>query len=206
MPPHQTRIASGHTRLSRRLMCAGLLAAAAGTLTACGTNKKAADSLPLPGAAHGASTSTYLPPNKRTFTPTLSGTTLTGEHTDIAKMRGHAVVINVWGSWCAPCRAEAPQLARLAKETASLGVKFLGVDIRDSKTAGLGFERSFGIPYPSLYDPDSRAMLGFKSMAPRAVPTTYVLDQSGKIAAYSIGPLTYKGFLPIIEGIAAEKA
>lgn len=96
--------------------------------------------------------------------------------------------------------------SRLAEETASLGVKFLGVDIRDSRTAALAFERNFHITYPSIYDPISRAMLGFKSMAPRAVPTTYVLDQPGKIAAYSLGPLTYEGFLPIIKAIAAEKA
>ncbi|WTX93310.1 TlpA family protein disulfide reductase (plasmid) [Streptomyces sp. NBC_00637] len=134
----------------------------------------------------------------------MKGTTLTGEHANIARMRGDVVVINVWGSWCAPCREEAPELARLAKETKPLGVEFLGVDIRDSKSAAIGFERDYGIPYPSVFDPDSRTMIGFKRLAPRAVPTTYVLDRTGKVAALSIGPLTYRDFLPIIKGIAAE--
>ncbi|WP_331753131.1 TlpA family protein disulfide reductase (plasmid) [Streptomyces sp. NBC_00637] len=183
----------------------GLLALATGTLTACGSlqgkqNSAGSGSL---GAARGSS-STYVKPGERTLTPTLKGTTLSGEHADIATLRGHVVVINVWGSWCAPCRKEAPEMARLAKETEALGVRFLGIDIRDSKTAAKAFERNYGITYPSIYDPDSRTAIGFKQLAPRAVPSTYILDKTGKVAALSIGPLTYRGFLPIIKGIAAE--
>ncbi|MGI5139342.1 MULTISPECIES: TlpA family protein disulfide reductase [unclassified Streptomyces] len=176
-------------------------------MTACGdlqgSTKKDSAGTGL-GATKG-STSKYFEPGQRAFTPTLKGTLLDGEHADIARMRGSVVVINVWGSWCAPCRQEAPELARLAKTTKALGVEFLGVDIRDSKTAAVAFERDYGITYPSIFDPDSRSMLGFKAMAPRAVPTTYVLDRAGKVAAISIGPLTARAFLPIIQGIAAEK-
>ncbi|MGW0095722.1 TlpA family protein disulfide reductase [Streptomyces sp. NPDC003328] len=142
--------------------------------------------------------------SERTLTPPLAGISLAGDHIDVGRWRGNVVVINVWGSWCAPCRQEAPQLAHLAKETEPLGVRFLGVDIRDSKTAAIAFERDYGITYPSIFDPDSRSMLGFKALAPRAVPTTYVLDRSGKVAALSIGPLTAREFLPIIKGIANE--
>ncbi|WP_192583701.1 TlpA family protein disulfide reductase [Streptomyces albicerus] len=191
---------------SRRTALTGVLALAAGTLTACGSlqgQDKNGDATAL-GAAKGSS-SHYLKPTERTLTPTLTGTTLNGNEADITRMRGSVVVINVWGSWCAPCRKEAPELVRLAKDTGVLGVRFLGVDIRDSKSAAVAFERNYGIGYPSIFDPDSRVLLGFKQLAPRAVPTTYVLDGTGKVAAYSIGPLTYRGFLPIIEGIAAEK-
>lgn len=175
----------------------------AATLTACSTTKTAGQAS-LPGAAKN-STAHYPAAKDRISAPDVSGTTLTGQHLDIARWSGDVIVINVWGSWCGPCRKEAPQLARLAKDTASLGVHFLGVDIRDSKDAARGFERDYGIGYPSLYDPDSRSMLGFKGLAPRAVPTTYVLDRDRKVAAYSIGPLTYREFLPIIQGIAAQK-
>lgn len=120
-------------------------------------------------------------------------------------MRGTVVVINVWGSWCAPCRKEAPELARLATETEPLGVRFLGIDIRDNKSAAVAFERNYGITYPSVFDPDSRTMLGFKTLTPRAVPTTYVLDRGGRVAAVSIGPLTARDFLPIIKGITSER-
>lgn len=121
-------------------------------------------------------------------------------------MRGDVVVINIWGSWCAPCRKEAPELRRLADKTAPLGVKFLGIDIRDNKSAAKAFERNYGITYPSIYDPSGRTVTGFKSLAARAVPTTYVLDRKGRVAALSVGPLTYRGFRPLIEDIVAEKA
>ncbi|MEU0721786.1 TlpA disulfide reductase family protein [Streptomyces lavendulocolor] len=185
---------------------AALLTLAVGALTACGgpqsqDNNGGSANL---GAAKGSS-SQYFKPGERTFTPTLKGTTLDGDPADIQRLRGSVVVINVWGSWCAPCRKEAPELARLAKDTQPLGVKFLGVDIRDNKTAAVAFERDYGISYPSIFDPYGKALIGFKQLAPRAVPTTYVLDRTGKVAAISIGPLTYRGFFPLIKGITAEK-
>ncbi|GGL36092.1 hypothetical protein GCM10010095_21660 [Streptomyces anthocyanicus] len=140
------------------------------------------------------------------MTPALKGTTLDGKHADIATMRGDVVVINIWGSWCAPCRKEAPELRKLAEKTEPLGVHFLGIDIRDNRTAAKAFERNFGITYPSIYDPGSRTVTGFKQLAARAVPTTYVLDKQGRVAALSIGPLTYQDFHPIIKDIAAENA
>ncbi|GAA3815038.1 TlpA disulfide reductase family protein [Streptomyces chiangmaiensis] len=184
---------------SRRTALAGLLTLAAGMLTACGSLQSETNKSSTALRAAKGSSSQYLQPGERTLTPSLTGTALTGDHIDIARWRGHVVVINVWGSWCAPCRQEAPELARLAKETRPLGVRFLGVDIRDSKTTAIAFEKDYGITYPSIFDPDSRSMLGFKSVAPRAVPTTYVLDRSGKVAALSIGPLTAREFLPIIQ-------
>ncbi|MGK9464923.1 TlpA family protein disulfide reductase (plasmid) [Streptomyces sp. G6] len=140
------------------------------------------------------------------MTPTLKGTTLDGDQVDIADIRGQILVINIWGSWCAPCRKEAPELVKLHKETEPLGVRFLGIDIRDNKSAAKAFERTYGIAYPSIFDPDGRTVTGFKQMAPRAVPTTYVLDKEGRVAALSIGPLTYRDFYPIIRDIAAEPA
>ncbi|UQA91086.1 TlpA family protein disulfide reductase [Streptomyces halobius] len=140
------------------------------------------------------------------MTPALKGTTLDEEQADIARMRGQVVVVNIWGSWCAPCRKEAPELRKLAEKTEPLGVRFLGIDIRDNKSAAKAFERTYGIPYPSIYDPDGRTVTGFQQLAPRAVPTTYVLDKRGRVAAMSIGPLTSRDFYPILKDIAAENA
>lgn len=192
---------------SRRLLLrGGVFALSASVLAACGRSddKKGdkADGGSL-GAAKGSS-SQYFKPGERNLTPTLKGTTLEGEHVDIADMRDHVVVINVWGSWCAPCRKEAPELVRLAKHTESMGVRFLGIDNRDNKAAARAFERNYGVTYPSIFDPGGRAVAGFRQLAPRAVPTTYVLDKSGRVAAMSIGPLTYRDFYPIIKAIAAE--
>jgi thiol-disulfide isomerase/thioredoxin len=183
----------------------GLLILVAATLTACGSTQGEGNSAGSLGAAKGSS-SQYFKPGERTVTPTLKGTTLYGKHADTARMRGQVVVINIWGSWCAPCRKEAPELRKLAEKTEPLGVRFLGIDIRDNKSAAKAFERNYGITYPSIYDPEGRTVTHFEQLAPRAVPTTYVLDKEGRVAALSIGPLTYRDFHPIIKDIADEKA
>lgn len=206
MKKRNTQCATEMAVPSRRLLLrGGLLAVSTSVLTACGRSDDKEDkpdggSL---GAAKGSS-SQYFKPSERTVKPTLEGETLDGGHVDIADMRGQVVVINIWGSWCAPCRKEAPELVRLAKETESMGVRFLGIDNRDNKAAAKAFERNYGVTYPSIFDPGGRAVAGFRQLAARAVPTTYVLDKSGRVAAMSIGPLTYRGFYPIVKDIAAE--
>jgi thiol-disulfide isomerase/thioredoxin len=184
--------------LSRRAALAGFTALAT---TACGslTGEKGSGKASF-GAARGKS-SHYFKPGQRSVTPTVKGTTLAGRHADVATLRGSVVVINIWGSWCAPCRKEAPELARLYAKTKPLDVRFLGIDIRDNKAAAQAFERHFGIAYPSLFDPAGRSTTGFKQLAARAVPTTYVLDRAGKVAAVSIGPLTSRDFYPIVKSI-----
>ena len=82
-------------------------------LAAAATGVLLAHDLLAGGAAHGSTGAPVygrvLPAARRTVTPTLAGATLTGDRLDIAQLRGHVVVVNVWGSWCVPCRAEAPR-------------------------------------------------------------------------------------------------
>ena len=88
------------------------------------------------------------------------------------------MVINVWGSWCAPCRVETPDLVRLANETADQGVQFVGINTRDNRAAAKAFVRSFGVPYPSLQDPDGQVLLDFQGVVPTSVvPSTVVIDR-----------------------------
>jgi thiol-disulfide isomerase/thioredoxin len=158
----------------------------------------------LTGGSKSAGTPVYgrvLPVAKRTVTPTLAGTTLTGSHLDIVDLRGHVVVLNVWGSWCDPCRAEAPDLARLSAETKPEGVRFAGVDVRDNSAAGAAFEREYGITYPSIFDGNETAMLGFRPWIPIATPTTYVLDVKGRVAAEFFGRTRYADLQPVVQQI-----
>jgi cytochrome c biogenesis protein CcmG/thiol:disulfide interchange protein DsbE len=80
----------------------------------------------------------------------------------LSELRGTPVVVNIWASWCGPCRDEAPILARAAR-TYGHRVQFLGVDILDSRDAATAFEHEFHIPYPSVFDPSGqiRNGLGF---------------------------------------------
>ena len=102
------------------------------------------------------------------------------------------VVINFWGSWCAPCRSEAPTLAVLSEQYRSKGVQFVGVDIRDSPASAEAFVQNFGISYPSLNDPADEIALAFRgTVPPAAIPSTLVIDRSGHIAGRVIGQASY---------------
>ena len=132
------------------------------------------------------------PAHERAEAPTLEGTTLDGDPLALSDWSGDIVVVNVWGSWCGPCRAETPDLVRLANETEDQGVRFLGVDTRDNLSSAQAFEEKFKVPYPSLFDEDGQALLPFRDVIPTAViPSTVVVDRQGQIAARIIGPVTY---------------
>ena len=133
---------------------------------------------------------------------TVSGTTLAGKHTSLSDYRGKVVVVNVWGSWCPPCRAEAPTLARAARDLQKKGVVFLGINSRNPEQAGpQAFERRYKIPYDSIYDPDGRTLLAFHgTLAPNSIPSTVVIDKQGRVAASVIGKVT----LTTLEDIVGE--
>ena len=132
-----------------------------------------------------------IPAAQRPAALPISGTTLTGQPLNIASWRGHVVVINFWGSWCVPCRAEAPVLRRVATDARPLGVRFAGIDIREEPAAGLAFERRYHIPYPSISDPGDLISARFGVAAPVATPSTYILDARGRIAWAWFGATAY---------------
>ncbi|MBA2559737.1 MAG: TlpA family protein disulfide reductase, partial [Propionibacteriales bacterium] len=104
------------------------------------------------------------------------------------------------GSWCGPCRAEAPDLARLARETAARGVRFVGIDTRDTAAAAKAFVRFFHVPYPSIVDEDGRVLLAFRDVIPvSAIPSTLVVDTDGNIAAKVVGQVTYSTLRGLVE-------
>ncbi|MEU9750931.1 TlpA family protein disulfide reductase [Streptomyces niveus] len=141
----------------------------------------------------------------------IAGETLDGKQLDVADLKGKIVVLNVWGSWCGPCRAEAPYFAKVAKETEAKGqdVAFVGLNARDAnKGAAIAFEKDYGVTYPSIYDPTSKLIVnGFPkgSLNPQAIPSTIVLDRDGKIAARSLKALDDKKLREMIDPLIAEK-
>lgn len=140
---------------------------------------------------------------------TISGQALDGKKLDVASLKGKIVVLNVWGSWCAPCRAEAPNFAKVSKSTEAKGVAFVGINTRDTtKSNAVAFEKHYGIDYPSLYDPAGKLILdGFPrgSLNPQAIPSTIVLDRDGKIAARSLQALDETKLRKMIDPLIAEK-
>ncbi|GGV33722.1 TlpA family protein disulfide reductase [Streptomyces griseoflavus] len=195
------------TRVRRRATLAAGAAATALLVSACtsgGTSGGGGNTNFVVGK-DGIST---VAAGKRVAAPELSGETLEGKPLDVADYKGKVVVLNVWGSWCNPCRAEAKYFAKVSKDYADQGVQFVGINTRDgSTTAALAFEEDFGIPYPSLYDPTGKLMLRFEkgTLNPQAVPSTLVLDRDGKIAARSLTALDEKRLLKMLEPVVAEK-
>jgi thiol-disulfide isomerase/thioredoxin len=136
----------------------------------------------------GNGNSAYYPAASRPVAPSVSGSTLSGGRLSLSSYRGRVVVVNFWGSWCAPCRSEAPTLAVLSQEYRSKGVQFVGVDIRDSPASARAFVQNFGVSYPSLNDPADEIALAFRStVPPTAIPSTLVIDRNGHIAGRVIG-------------------
>ncbi len=136
----------------------------------------------------------------------LVGEDLAGNPLSIEQFRGKPVVVPVWGSWCPPCRKEAPDLVEAAKELDG-EAQFVGINVRDASSANAqGFERQFGVPYPSFYSSGGVELLAFdRALGPNTVPAIVVLDSDGRVAASVIGELPSKTtLLNLVETVRAE--
>lgn len=136
----------------------------------------------------------------------FTGELLDGARFDSTSLAGKVVVYNVWGSWCAPCRTEASALKQVSEETRELGVRFVGINVRDNDAAARAFEDSYGIEYPSITtDTSGDAVLAFgPALPPSAVPSTLVVDADGRLAARIIGPVNYTTLSELVTETAAE--
>jgi cytochrome c biogenesis protein CcmG/thiol:disulfide interchange protein DsbE len=108
-------------------------------------------------------------------------------HRRLAGLRGHAVVVNKWASWCAPCRSEFPVLARVSVDLGKR-VAFLGLDARDSRAAAHAFLARHPLAYPSYADPKERIAATIE--APEGFPITNLYDRAGKLVYQHAGPYT----------------
>ena len=158
------------------------------------------------GFVSGKGIITRLPAADREAPGEVSGETLEGEPVSLEDFAGKTVVVNVWGSWCAPCRAEAPELVAASEELAARDVEFLGINSRDlDKAAALAFQRRFEVPYPSIYDQQGRTLLAFRgTLSPNAIPSTVVIDDQGRVAASVIGEVTRSTLVGLVEDVIAE--
>jgi thiol-disulfide isomerase/thioredoxin len=181
----------------RRLAVAVLTAVlAAGALAGCGSEsweKKCTTS------ADGVIECT---PAQRPEAREVTGELLDGGTYDVAQDRGKVIVVNFWGSWCNPCRAEADDLEQTYQETKAGNVTFIGVNSRDDKDSAKAFERG-RVTYPSIFDRDGSVALKF-DVTQVSTPATLILDRQGRIAAAIRRATTVGELKPLVERIAAE--
>ncbi|QGN33804.1 TlpA disulfide reductase family protein [Microlunatus sp. Gsoil 973] len=149
---------------------------------------------------------TRVPVAKRVKAPVISGPSLTdGKTIDSADYAGKVLVINVWGSWCPPCRKEAPDL-QTASDKLGAKAQFIGINSRDpAKAAPQAFLRAHKITYPSIYDPDGSQVVKFDNLPPSAIPSTLVIDEQGRLAVRILGTISTDTLVDIVDDVAAGK-
>jgi thiol-disulfide isomerase/thioredoxin len=203
-PPHAT---SRVTRPGRAVWLGLLATASALAISGCAGGAIAANTPASNGQSFvsGSAGTTLFQAGRGPAAPAVSGPLVGGGRLSLAGYRGHVVVLNFWGSWCTPCREEAPDLAQLARQYGRPGVRFLGIDIRDSPATAEAFMSDFRITYPSLNDPSDNLALDFRDTVPPAgIPTTLVISPSGRISARVIGEASYNELKSLIRRAAAE--
>jgi thiol-disulfide isomerase/thioredoxin len=191
-----------HVRRTRSALTAlALLAAAA----VAGCSSDQVGSSGDQGYVAGKGIITSLPESDRKQPGEVAGRTIDGEPLALSDYAGKVVVVNVWGSWCAPCRAEAPMLADAARDLAKQDVAFLGIDSRDlNESQARAFVRTFDVPYPSIYDQQGRTLLAFRgTLVPSAVPSTVIIDRKGRVAASVLGEITRTTLYDLVEEVSA---
>jgi thiol-disulfide isomerase/thioredoxin len=145
-----------------------------------------------------------IDPEQRETVLDISGTTLEGEPWSSQDARGDVLVVNVWGSWCGPCQAEAPDLEQVYSELTDAGepVDFIGVNHRDSVPTALAFQEAKGVSYPSLEDDGGQTLLQLQGLA-NARPSTLVLDPDGRVAARVLGQVDATTLRGLVEDVLA---
>jgi peroxiredoxin len=145
-------------------------------------------------------------PGHRPLAPDFTATSLTGTTISLSSYLGKIVVLNFWGSWCPPCRAEAPTLAVLAEQYRSQGVAFLGDDVGDTPANALAFTRTVGITYPSINDPGYVVVQKFSQVAPvNDTPTTVVIDKTGHVVGMVLGTVSYGEMTTLLRDAAVTQ-
>ena len=147
---------------------------------------------------------TRVAPEQRNELPAVSGPVLGGNKTiSTQDFRGKVVVINVWGSWCPPCRKEAPDLQAASVETKDVA-QFVGITSKDYDPAPAeAFVRSFKISYPSIYDPTGKVLLAFAGeLPPSAIPSTMIIDRQGRLAVRVLSGVSEITLVDMINDVA----
>ena len=158
------------------------------------------------GFVSGDGAVTVLAPDQRPTAPIIEGTTLTGGSWRSSEAAGKVLVYNVWGSWCGPCREEAPDLVAASRRTQDRAV-FVGLNTRDPDPAApLAFSRRFEVDYPSLFDPGGALLLEFSRQLPaNAIPTTLLIDPQGRVAARVVGVVRESTLVGLIDDLTAGR-
>jgi thiol-disulfide isomerase/thioredoxin len=167
-------------------------------LAACGSGSKNKEGLGTAAA--------FSVKDRKQF-PMLSGTTLDGAKLDMNTFKGKVIVVNIWGSWCDPCQAEAPYLEHANEAYRDKGVQFVGIDTRDNTGQAQAFVKDKQISYPNLVDDGNETLLtklaGITSLG--SVPSTLIIDRNGDLAWRALRPVSYNDVSAALDTVLSGK-
>ena len=193
-----------------RVRAALLAALLVAVLAGCSTSK---DAVAVGGdfqfvAPGGQIEILYDPPSARRTVRGIEGPSLQrpGATVGLDDYADKVVVLNVWGTWCPPCRAELPDLQFVEDRTRASGVAVLGIDFKDDEQAARDLLRDGGITFDSIYDPAGRTLQALQGYPRNVVPSTIVLDRRHRVAAVFLTRVRTAELIPLVERLAAEPA
>ncbi|MDO5507245.1 MAG: TlpA disulfide reductase family protein [Corynebacterium casei] len=200
---------------SKRLASAALVAAASVLLASCAQESDNAQNAVAVGGTFefitpGGQQEIFYDEAERKPLQTFSGESLMEESETISldDYEGQIVVLNSWGQWCAPCRAEVDDLQRVQEdlEERELGT-VLGINVRDyNPQIARDFKEDNGVSFPSIYDPPFKTAAALGGVPTSVVPTTIVLDNQHRPAAVFLRGITDSDILTVIDDLEQEQA
>lgn len=191
--------------LRRRFAC-WLVLLSIGVVSACASGTDAVDQ--TAGGEFrfvaGDGTGKVIPESARKKAPSFRGPLVGDGNFDSTSLNGKVVVLNFWGSWCAPCRVETPEFEKVYQETKGSGVEFIGINVKDSEQLAQAFLKQKHISYQSVFDPNGSVALTFRDFPPNAIPSTIVLDRQQRVAALYLKPLLASDLKPVVTQLAGN--
>jgi thiol-disulfide isomerase/thioredoxin len=148
---------------------------------------------------------TVIPQAKREPIGSYSGTLLGHGHSTLAAQTGTVTVVNFWASWCPPCQIETPQFDTLYRQLKARGVKFVGIDFKDSTDGARAFIRKYDISFPNFFDEEGEAQLRLGNILAQGPPFSLVLDRHRDVAAVYVGRQSDDDMRRGIDTLLAEK-
>lgn len=141
----------------------------------------------------------------RASAPEFNGVLLDGSDFASSSLSGDVVVLNFWGSWCAPCRVETPEFQQVSDGVSGEGVSFLGINAKDDRQLAQAFLDDKGITFPSVFDPRGEIALAFRDYPANAIPSTIILDRDGRVAAVYVAVVVADELRQVLDTLLVER-
>lgn len=134
--------------------------------------------------------------------PDFTLETVDGEKMSLSDFKGQVVMLNVWASWCEPCRLEMPELQEAYEKHKEDGFVILGVNLVENEVTVRGFLKNYGLTFPVVLDPDRSVAVGKYKVKP--LPTSFFIDKDGVLQAVAERPLSVRDIENYITPLLSE--